>query len=126
MLARKYGRCFTLILLAVGALAQAGAGPAQSQRLETTWVPVADQDPLNQIALGCLSPATTQALEDGRFDPDAKLYYNDGGEGVEGRTAEGLGPMSDGVFNLVKGLLDQGAPIHAVGLQIHFDVAATG
>lgn len=46
-------------------------------------------------------------------DPDAKLYYNDYG-------AEGIGGKGDAVFELVKGLVEQGVPIHGVGWQGHF------
>jgi endo-1,4-beta-xylanase len=45
-------------------------------------------------------------------DPDAILYYND-------FEAEGAGAKSDGVFNLVSGLVSQGAPIGGVGWQMH-------
>jgi endo-1,4-beta-xylanase len=45
-------------------------------------------------------------------DPDARLYYNDYG-------AEGRGAKSDAVYNLVKGMLERGVPIHGVGLQMH-------
>ncbi|MDW8049331.1 MAG: endo-1,4-beta-xylanase, partial [Nitrososphaerota archaeon] len=45
-------------------------------------------------------------------DPNALLFYNDYG-------AEGLGVKSDAVYNLVKGLLEKGVPIHGVGLQMH-------
>src|SRR5262245_2977815 len=45
-------------------------------------------------------------------DPDAKLYYND-------YSAEGSGAKSDAVFNLVSGLVSQGAPINGVGWQMH-------
>ncbi len=45
-------------------------------------------------------------------DPDAILYYND-------YSAEGSGAKSDAVFNLVSGLLSQGAPIDGVGWQMH-------
>jgi len=45
-------------------------------------------------------------------DPEALLFYNDYG-------AEGLGSKSDAVYNLVKGLLERGVPIHGVGLQMH-------
>ena len=48
-------------------------------------------------------------------DPDCKLYYNDYG-------AEGMGGKADGVYNLVKSLVQQGVPIHAVGWQCHFGV----
>jgi endo-1,4-beta-xylanase len=45
-------------------------------------------------------------------DPDALLFYNEYG-------AEGLGTKSDQVYNLVKGLKEQGVPINGVGLQMH-------
>jgi endo-1,4-beta-xylanase len=47
-----------------------------------------------------------------RADPDALLFYNDYG-------AEGLGPKSDAVYDLVAKLVRQGVPIHGVGLQMH-------
>jgi len=48
-------------------------------------------------------------------DPDAKLFYND-------FNAEGLGAKSEAVYELVKGMLERGVPIHGVGLQGHFDI----
>jgi endo-1,4-beta-xylanase len=45
-------------------------------------------------------------------DPDALLFYNDFG-------AEGLGQKSDGVYNLIRDLLEDGVPVHGVGLQMH-------
>lgn len=48
-------------------------------------------------------------------DPNALLFYND-------YNAEGLGPKSDAVYNLVKNLLEKGVPIHGVGLQMHVSV----
>jgi endo-1,4-beta-xylanase len=45
-------------------------------------------------------------------DPQARLYYNDYG-------AEGLGPKSDRVFELVRDLVRRGVPIDGVGLQMH-------
>lgn len=45
-------------------------------------------------------------------DPDARLYYNDYG-------ADGLGMKSDAIYNMVKGMLARGVPIHGVGLQMH-------
>jgi endo-1,4-beta-xylanase len=45
-------------------------------------------------------------------DPNALLYYND-------YSAEGAGAKSDAVFNLVSGLVNQGAPINGVGWQMH-------
>jgi endo-1,4-beta-xylanase len=46
-------------------------------------------------------------------DPDAKLYYNDYG-------AEGVGGKGDAVYELVKGLKEEGVPIDGVGWQGHF------
>jgi endo-1,4-beta-xylanase len=46
-------------------------------------------------------------------DPDAKLYYND-------FAAEGMGSKSDGVYELVKGMVERGVPIDGVGFQGHF------
>lgn len=48
-------------------------------------------------------------------DPDAKLFYND-------FSAEGLGDKSDAVYELVKGMLERGVPIHGVGFQGHFNI----
>lgn len=45
-------------------------------------------------------------------DPDALLFYNDNG-------GEGLNAKSQGIYNLVKGLVQAGVPIHGVGLQMH-------
>lgn len=45
-------------------------------------------------------------------DPDALLFYND-------YSAEGRGPKSDAVFNLVTDLKSKGVPIHGVGMQMH-------
>jgi len=45
-------------------------------------------------------------------DPDALLLYNDYG-------AEGLGPKSEMVYELVRRLLSRGVPIGGVGLQMH-------
>jgi endo-1,4-beta-xylanase len=46
-------------------------------------------------------------------DPDARLYYNDFDAERAGK------PKSDGVYALVRRLLDEGVPIHGVGLQMH-------
>jgi len=48
-------------------------------------------------------------------DPAAKLFYNETG-------AEGLGPASDSVYNLVRGLKQRGVPIDGVGFESHFDL----
>jgi endo-1,4-beta-xylanase len=45
-------------------------------------------------------------------DPNVLLFYNES-------YAEGLGKKSDGVFFLVKDLLDRGVPIDGVGMQMH-------
>jgi endo-1,4-beta-xylanase len=50
-------------------------------------------------------------------DPAARLYYND-------FEAEGLGRKADAVYALVRRLVDDGLPIHGVGLQMHLDAAA--
>jgi endo-1,4-beta-xylanase len=49
-------------------------------------------------------------------DPDARLYYNEFG-------ADALGRKSDAVLALLRGLLDDGVPIHGIGLQMHVDAA---
>lgn len=49
-------------------------------------------------------------------DPNALLYYND-------YSNEGLGGKSDAVYNLVKGLLERGVPVHGVGFQLHTSLA---
>ncbi|OKK04955.1 endo-1,4-beta-xylanase [Streptomyces sp. CB03234] len=46
-------------------------------------------------------------------DPGAKLYLND-------YNVEGLNAKSDALYNLVRSLKAQGAPIDGVGLQAHF------
>ena len=48
-------------------------------------------------------------------DPDALLFYND-------YLCEGLGDKSDGVYNLVTDLLDDGVPIDGIGLQMHLNL----
>ena len=45
-------------------------------------------------------------------DPAARLYYND-------FDADALGPKADAVYALVGRLLDDGVPVHGVGLQMH-------
>jgi len=46
------------------------------------------------------------------IDPQALLFYNDNG-------GEGLNPKSQGIYELVQRLLQEGVPIHGVGLQTH-------
>ncbi|NUR28971.1 MAG: glycoside hydrolase [Catenulispora sp.] len=48
-------------------------------------------------------------------DPNAKLYVND-------YNVEGLGAKSDGMYNMAKQLLAQGAPLDGVGFESHFIV----
>ncbi|MCS7068020.1 MAG: endo-1,4-beta-xylanase [Meiothermus sp.] len=48
-------------------------------------------------------------------DPGAKLFYNDYG-------AEGLGPKSDAIYALLKGLKEKGVPLDGVGFQAHVDL----
>jgi len=45
-------------------------------------------------------------------DPQARLFYND-------HDAEELGKKSDGIYELVKNLLERNVPIHGVGFQMH-------
>ena len=48
-------------------------------------------------------------------DPDVKLFYND-------FVCESKCAKADGLYKLVRGMLDRGAPIHGVGLQCHVSV----
>lgn len=45
-------------------------------------------------------------------DPSALLFYND-------YNGEGLNVKSDGIYQMVRSLRDDGVPIHGVGLQMH-------
>lgn len=47
-----------------------------------------------------------------RADPGARLFYNDYG-------GEGLNAKSNRIYDLLRGLLAEGAPIDGVGLQMH-------
>ncbi len=49
-------------------------------------------------------------------NPQAHLFYND--------YAEGLGVKSDGVYQLVKGMVQRGVPIYGVGLQMHSTIVS--
>lgn len=49
-------------------------------------------------------------------NPQAHLFYND--------YAEGLGVKSEGVYQLVKGLVQRGVPIYGVGLQMHVAIVS--
>jgi len=50
-------------------------------------------------------------------DPEARLFYND-------YAAEGLNAKSAFIFRLLRELLDQGVPVHGVGLQMHVGLVA--
>jgi endo-1,4-beta-xylanase len=47
-------------------------------------------------------------------DPDAKLFYNDFYNYIPAK--------QQGIYNMLKGLLDQGVPVHGVGLQAHLNI----
>lgn len=64
---------------------------------------------LDALGPGYVEQAFRWAAE---ADPDARLIYNEWG-------AEGLNKKSDRVFQLLKGLLGRGAPVHGVGFQMH-------
>jgi len=49
-------------------------------------------------------------------NPDARLFINEYG-------VERMGPKSDSLYNLIKGLLERGVPIHGLGLQMHLSIA---
>ena len=69
---------------------------------------------LRKLGSGYIAEAFRLARQ---ADPDALLIYNDYG-------GEGLNRKSDDVYNLVRDLLAQGAPIGGVGLQMHIDAAS--
>ena len=48
-------------------------------------------------------------------DPDARLFYNDFG-------AEGMGRKANAVHTMLRDLLQDGVPIHGVGLQMHIGI----
>jgi endo-1,4-beta-xylanase len=48
-------------------------------------------------------------------DPDALLFYND-------YNIEGVNAKSDSAYELIRGFLARGVPIHGIGLQAHFQV----
>lgn len=48
-------------------------------------------------------------------DPDVKLYIND-------YNTDGIGAKSDGMYTLVRSLLDEGVPIDGVGFQTHLAI----
>lgn len=64
----------------------------------------------NQLGVSYIADALTAARA---ADPAAKLYVND-------YNIEGTGAKSDGMYNLVKSLKQQGVPIDGVGFQGHF------
>jgi endo-1,4-beta-xylanase len=45
-------------------------------------------------------------------DPEALLFYNDYG-------VEGMNGKANSMYNMVKGMLERGVPLHGVGLQMH-------
>lgn len=45
-------------------------------------------------------------------DPQARLFYNDTG-------GEGLGKQSDAIYQVLQKLVENGVPVHGVGLQMH-------
>ncbi|WCQ88723.1 MULTISPECIES: endo-1,4-beta-xylanase [Sorangium] len=47
-------------------------------------------------------------------DPDAKLFYND--------FYNYLPAKQQGIYKMLKGLLEQGVPVHGVGLQAHLNI----
>ena len=49
-------------------------------------------------------------------DPQAKLFYGE-------YMTEEINPKSDGVYNLVSGLIQRGVPIHGVGFQSHLGLS---
>src|SRR5262245_33712044 len=69
---------------------------------------------LRQLGPGYLADAFRWARE---ADPGALLVYNDYG-------GEGLNRKSDEVYELVRDLVRQGAPVGGVGLQMHLDAAS--
>uniref|UniRef100_A0A7S1C1R6 endo-1,4-beta-xylanase n=1 Tax=Corethron hystrix TaxID=216773 RepID=A0A7S1C1R6_9STRA len=58
-------------------------------------------------------------------DPDALLYYND--NKVEGSSLpDGRSVKGDAFYELLRGMVEDGVPVHGAGLQCHFDAAGTG
>ncbi|HOJ78011.1 MAG TPA: endo-1,4-beta-xylanase [Bacillota bacterium] len=49
-----------------------------------------------------------------KADPDAKLFYNDYG-------ADDFNSKATAIYEMVKGMLERGVPIHGVGFQMHID-----
>jgi endo-1,4-beta-xylanase len=47
-------------------------------------------------------------------DPDAKLFYNDFYNYIPAK--------QQGIYEMLRGLLDQGVPVHGVGLQAHLNI----
>jgi endo-1,4-beta-xylanase len=50
-------------------------------------------------------------------DPNAKLFYNDYYDYIPAKR--------DGIYDMLKGLLDSGVPVDGVGLQTHINIAAS-
>jgi endo-1,4-beta-xylanase len=66
----------------------------------------------DELGEGYIDLAFTLAHE---ADPEALLFYND-------YLADGLNEKSDGVYNLVKGMVKRGIPIDGVGMQFHYEL----
>ena len=47
-------------------------------------------------------------------DPDAKLFYNDFYDYIPAK--------QQGIYEMLRGLLDQGVPVHGVGMQCHLNI----
>lgn len=47
-------------------------------------------------------------------DPDAKLFYNDYYDYIPAK--------QQGIYDMLKGLLDKGVPVHGVGMQCHLNI----
>jgi endo-1,4-beta-xylanase len=64
---------------------------------------------LRTIGPGYIAKAFRWAHE---ADPEARLFYND-------YSAEGMNPKSDAVYRMLGELVQEGVPVHGVGLQMH-------
>lgn len=52
-----------------------------------------------------------------QLDPKARLYYND-------YNIAGINAKSDGVYNMLKGLVENGVPVDGIGFQMHLTAAS--
>ena len=50
-------------------------------------------------------------------DPDAKLFYNDYYDYIPAK--------QQGIYDMLKGLLEKGVPVHGVGMQCHLNIQAS-